>query len=610
MVGVAQNGWGKLAFSVEGGTVRFVVSLVLFAVATVMMAAGMLIHSVFLPPATMTQSITIDDPAPITVIDTTSLNRISSTQTVSVLGGASGTIYVNNENAAPTVTQAESERIVMAWGRQGDVKAFIGNVSYQEVSARGEEGTLSSKKIIGTEVSTPDPAGSDLWVEEFVAEQYLSRDVTAPRANYIVIATDGALPAPTKVTITYKMDIDHSVPTNLFYGGILIALVGGVFYYLGWLTDRRKHRHRQGRMPRRPRPPRWRPDRNALAPRRRGRRGRRALPFIAIGVALPVVLSGCSAFPSPIVEPIPVTPVSARGVAVTAQQFDRILSRVRETLATADEQRAVNVAATRVEGAALRFRSAQYKVQGQGKSLGSVFTIPDGKVRLLLPQKTSEWPRSVFAVIDDNSDETAPSVAVILTQATPRDNYKVTYSVALEPGAVIPSVPAAEAGGAVIRGETELLSVTPTVAVEHYGDLLVNGTDSPYSADFDADSLQTQIGAEAKAKRAKALGKTAKFSWDDSLAEDVPLVFATAEAGALVAVTLQETENVRPATAGAAITATGAVKTLSGVTSSMTGIQAVYQYQLLFYVPAIGSSEKIRLLGYSYALTSARKLGR
>jgi hypothetical protein len=59
---------------------------------------------------------------------------------------------------------------------------------------------------------------------------------------------------------------------------------------------------------------------------------------------------------------------------------------------------------------------------------------------------------------------------------------------------------------------------------------------------------------------------------------------------------------------GAAITTTGAVKVLSTITSSMTGIEADYQYQLLFYVPSLGSTEKIRLLGYSYALTSALKL--
>jgi hypothetical protein len=215
----------------------------------------------------------------------------------------------------------------------------------------------------------------------------------------------------------------------------------------------------------------------------------------------------------------------------------------------------------------------------------------------------------VFAVIDDATDETAPSVAVVLTQATPRDNYTMSHSVALEPGAVIPSVAAADVGAAVIRGETELLSITPTQVVEQYGDLLLNGDESPYFTSFDPDSLQTQIGAKSKAKRARDLGRTARFSWKDNITEDVPLVFASADAGGIVAVTLEESETVRPASAGAAITATGAVKILAGVTSSMRGIQANYQYQLLFYVPALGSGEKVRLLGYSYALTSARKLG-
>ena len=301
---------------------------------------------------------------------------------------------------------------------------------------------------------------------------------------------------------------------------------------------------------------------------------------------------------------------SNRGVAVTAEQFDRILGEVVTTLATADEQRAENIAATRLDGAALRFRVAQYKVRAQSKSLGEPFAIPAGKVRLLLPQKTNTWPRSVFAVIDDTAKENSPSVAVVMTQASARENYKVSYSIALEPGAKIPSVPSPEAGAAVLYGETELLSVTPAQAVERYGDLLISGDESQYLDSFDTDSLQTQIGATAKAKRAKDLGRTAKFTWKDAITEDIPLVFATAEAGAIVAVTLQETEIVKPATAGAAITATGAVKILAGVTSSMKGIEANYQYQLLFYVPSLGSSEKIRLLGYSYALTSARKLGK
>jgi hypothetical protein len=159
-----------------------------------------------------------------------------------------------------------------------------------------------------------------------------------------------------------------------------------------------------------------------------------------------------------------------------------------------------------------------------------------------------------------------------------------------------------------LYGETELLSVTPAQAVEHYGDLLNLGNKSEFADDFDSDSLQTQIGAASKSKRVKELGETATFTWKDSITDDVPLVFATAESGALMMVTLQEKEIVKPAVPGAAITATGAVKALADITSSMTGIEADYQYQLLFYVPSLGSTEKIRLLGYSYALTSARKL--
>jgi len=588
--------------------VRFIISVILFGVAVVMVAAGILIHSVFHPPTTTVGTLRLKDPAPIVVIDTSSLDRISSTQVISIKGGATGTVYVNNADSVPVATQASSDHIVLAWGREPDVLAYIGNVSYQSVSATGQNGKLVVKTSKGTETATPNPFDSDLWVEHYEADKYLSQQVTTPRGNLLVIATDGALPAPSVITVTWKMDIDRSIPTNLFYGGLGLGIIGAAFYYFGWLADRRMRRHRQGRMPKAPRPPRWKPDRRALGPRRR--RGRRALPFIAIGVALPLVLTGCTVFPSITNDPLPTSTPSPRGVAVTAQQFDRILGNVIETLNSADEQRAENIAATRCDGAALRFRAAQYKVNTQSKTLGIPFEIPDGTVRLLLPQKTTTWPRSVFAVIDDTANPKNPSVAVVLTQQTPRDNYKINYSVALEPGAKIPSVPSAETGAAVLYGETELLSVSPAQAVEHYGDLLIHGQNSPYVNSFEADSLQTQIGKDAKDKRAKDLGKTAKFAWEDVPTEDTPVVFAAAEGGALVAVTLQENEKVTPATAGAAITSSGAVKILAGITSSMKGVEANYQYQLLFYVPALSSQEKIRLLGYSYALTAAHKLNR
>ena len=108
----------------------------------------------------------------------------------------------------------------------------------------------------------------------------------------------------------------------------------------------------------------------------------------------------------------------------------------------------------------------------------------------------------------------------------------------------------------------------------------------------------------------RVLKGQAVFSWVESMAADIPIVFASSDAGGIVALTVTEAETVKPASSGAAITTQGAVKILSGRPTSFRGITANYDYQLLFYVPSIGSAEKIRLLGYSYALVSAGEASR
>jgi hypothetical protein len=323
---------------------------------------------------------------------------------------------------------------------------------------------------------------------------------------------------------------------------------------------------------------------------------------------IPVVLAGCSSDATPQQTPTPVATGDLPYVAVTSEQFDRILESITTTLADADSKRAENLAGTRLSDAALRFRGATYRVKSISKKLGSLFTIPNGTVSLLLPQQTETWPRSVFAIVDDPKNPDAASVALVMTQEGPRSNFLVSYTFALEPGVVMPEVPSAEYGTAVLPGDTELLSSTPEQIAKQYGDVLLNGDASAYASLFDTDTLQQQIGAGAKATRSDAMAGKARFSWTESMAEDPPVVFATTDAGALVALTITEAETVRPAKDGAAISTEGAVRALSGRSSSMRGITANYQYQLLLYVPAIGSASKARLLGYSYALVSAQEI--
>jgi hypothetical protein len=591
--------------------VRFIISVVLFAVAAVMVAAGILIHSVFLPPNTLTQKLALRDPAPYVLIDATSINKISNRQLISVVGGSSGTTYVTAApNATPSLvpSQTTSANAVIAWGRKSDVLGFLQGMSYDEVSVAPKTGALSVKRVSGTDVTSPDPFGSDMWIEQAEGTGLVEKDIAMSQSGMLLIATDGTLPAPKAITITWKMNIDESVPRNLVYGGLLVALIGGGIFLVGWWTERRQRRHRQGRMPRPPRAPRWKPRRGANVGPKRGRQGRHALGFVAALALLPVALSGCSLVPSFTPDPIPTTRAAAKNVAVSSDQFAQIIGEIRKSIAAADKSFSSTEAETRLGGAELRFRSAQYAVHKASKDLATPFAIPNGKLRLLLPQRTNGWPRSVFAIIDDAKNAKAPSVAIVMTQQSARENYKLVSAVALEPGAQIPAVAAASQGAAVIYGPNELIAHTPQDAGTRYGDVLLNGAASQYAKNFQNDSLQVQIGADAKKKRAKSLGSTARFSWTESVADDIPISFVTTDAGAIVAMTIQESELVKPAKSGSAITASGTVKAMLGTATSMKGIRADYQYQVLLYVPALGSTEKMRLLGYSYALTGAKKL--
>ena len=79
----------------------------------------------------------------------------------------------------------------------------------------------------------------------------------------------------------------------------------------------------------------------------------------------------------------------------------------------------------------------------------------------------------------------------------------------------------------------------------------------------------------------------------------------------IVAVSLEETETVKPVDAAATVSpGEGAVasKALSGLTATAKGFKNTYADQLLFHVPAAGSSDKIVLLGFAQGLISSTEL--
>jgi hypothetical protein len=346
------------------------------------------------------------------------------------------------------------------------------------------------------------------------------------------------------------------------------------------------------------------------------RRGMIAVPIVLVGA---LALSGCSAefWPSAAQTPQP-SPSATDAVdsqldppAVTVRQVERIVAKISATALKADTDRDAALIATRFDGAALELRLANYTIRGNDPSVAALPAIPEGPVKLTLPQQTDTWPRTVFAVIQDDSDATIPPVALFLEQADARSDYKVSYAMTLEPSAVLPDVAPASIGAARLSPESGLLKFTPTVTAMAYGDILEKDVESDAFLDYlaDGDSLRTSVGLAYKNSLRASLPGTASVSFGHEIGAAEPIALATNDAGAIIAVNLYETTTVTPVEAGAAVNPTGQVKALSGLAISTRGVIATYGDQLLFYVPPAGSDAKIVLLGYSVGLVKASEIG-
>ena len=91
---------------------------------------------------------------------------------------------------------------------------------------------------------------------------------------------------------------------------------------------------------------------------------------------------------------------------------------------------------------------------------------------------------------------------------------------------------------------------------------------------------------------------------------EAPVALATLDSGAIVAVTMNDIETPRATNPDAVIRLgeNPVLTTLTGVTEAPTGFQTTYTSQLFFYVPAQGSNEQIRLLGYSSSILKSEVL--
>lgn len=627
---------------------RFVLAIVAFIAAAVMIGFGIAQRTVFLEPDRIAVSTEIEGQAAYTVIEPDALDAYSGKQTLTVSG---------------------SETVFVSYGRTSDVEAWLGDAPYVSVTYDEQAQELTSEVVVTkpvdddgstattppattppatpdatTEPAEPDPAnspaGSDLWLDEFSDSGPITTTIDPPDdiSISVLLASDGTQPAPPDIELAWPLDNATPWAGPLLAGGALVFLGGIILLISGFMHHRRSRGPRRnlpkGKLPSAPKPPSLRKSQVTGGRRAVGRAKRVViLPLLVIPA---MALSACSADYWPTFDQAPEstapateTPVpsdepaadadddegAAMEPAVSVPQMERIMRRVAVFANDADAALDTTAVAERFDGPALDARVANYTIRATLPDQPAPTAIPASPLTLTLPQQVDGWPasgRTVLTIAKNADDPTVAPTALVMQQAAPRENYKIVYAMSLAPDADVPEVAPASIGSPLISPEFKGLVLPPGEVGAAYADVLLKGDESEFATLFDpeGDVLREQLGVTGQQAIDESLPATADIAFSNVVGDSPTVALATNDSGALVTVSLEQTEKVTPndgGTIGFEAGAPGAA--LSGFTEkSAKGVQRVIGVQLMFYVPSVGSDEQIRLLGWSESLIGASEV--
>lgn len=585
---------------------RFVWAVTAFVLAALMIGAGIAQRTVFQGPKTESQAISVTGDAPYVLIDGAVLNSHDGSQTLRVQ--EDGTIFA-------------------AYGRTADLEAWLTPSEYTHITE--DAGEIASEAVAAKNPPAADtepisPIGSDLWLDEFQQDDVLITPLQLPADMSLLVATDGVAPAPSSLSLTWPTGATTPWAGPLIVGGSILLLGGIVLYILGVRHARRSRGPRRKGLPL----PVTEPidlsvdeaDKGVISAtpgRRQLTRGRRRMIVVPAVAVSALLFAGCSAdaWPqfgsTPTASPSPsvVVPDDQGSPVVTQAQAERILARVSEDVTAADEAKDPAAAALRLTGPALATRETSYKLKDVADAPVPA-AVPASPVRVVLPEAYDQWPRTFFAVVETGA--TTADVIMSLTQADPWSPYKLTNESELVADASLNLAPT-YVGAVAIDPESPFLTLPPNEVAAAYADIITNGDASTYADLFDAssDPFRTLV-AQNRTERMDAFNQTAAqtgtLTFSASAGAEEPIALATLDSGAIVAVTVNETDTVVPTNTDAVIKLDNnpLVQTLTGVTQSSTGFTTTYLDQLFFFVPSQSSSNRIQLLGYSSAILDAK----
>ena len=615
-----------------GSILRFKTAVALVLLGLLTLLAGIGQKTFWAPPETITATAPAGTAAPLTVFE----------EKLRTLHPGTVKIQVKGEGA-----------FLLAAGRPDDVDAWVGKTAHNTVDGVSEDGKALQLTHTDGEATAPSPAGSDLWVttENATGEMDYSWNAPADGDWSLLLAADGSKPAPSSITMTFPNDTSTPWALPLMVLGGLLIIAGGALLVLkpksgnrsgngtgGGSTFARRAQAKaaarrgdqgpaastletaapetapQPATPEKTGPEKTAPEKAAAGQKKGSGAARRS--GIVVAVLTAAAVAGTSVAAQASQTPSPTAPASdgatpgssAEGQTGDAPvlldaQFRRILEQVAGAVDAGDAAKDAAKLAPRVAKSELQVRTQNYKIRSQVGSYEARMPVRSTKLLTTVVTNKRSWPRSVMAVTQGEGN-VVPQL-LTLTQASPREDYKLVNSTPLQPGATFPGIgragtetlAPADKTGLAYSGDEALAGLGDrlTKADSTFKDKLVEGQSSPYIADtlaYQADVVKS--------------GVNGTFAFTHKAAADNTVVFRTADGGALVLGRLNFSFDGTPKADGDKLTIGDDAAALAGGKETSTGMVLDFAESVAVYVPPAGSQDPMKLVAATRGLVGAK----